>query len=155
MANNTVTFEGNLASELNIRYTTTGKQVASVNLIHNHTRKNGEGKYERTGKTTSMRAVLWQEVLEGRQFGKGDLVGVQGYLKERQWTDQQGQNHRVNELVVTGITKHLPKGTGKAQTQPQQMEMEMEMEMDPVVVEASQPQPKRKGIVRVGEAVAV
>ena len=63
MANNTVTFEGNLASELNIRFTTTGKQVASVNLIHNHTRKNTEGKYQRTGKTTSMRAVLWQEVL--------------------------------------------------------------------------------------------
>jgi single-stranded DNA-binding protein len=44
MANNLVTFEGNLASDLNLRYTSTGKQVASVNLIHNHTRKNAEGK---------------------------------------------------------------------------------------------------------------
>ena len=150
MANNIVTFEGNLASDLNLRYTTTGKQVASVNLIHNHTRKTAEGKYERTGKTTSMRAVLWQEVLEGRQFGKGDLVGVTGYLKERQWKDAQGQSHRLNELVVTAITKHLPKGQRKAQTQPQ-------TQVEPVVVEAEpvQPQPKRKprkGIVRVGEA---
>ena len=149
MANNTITFEGNLASELNIRYTTTGKQVASVNLIHNHTRKNAEGKYERTGKTTSMRAVLWQEVLEGRSFGKGDLVGVQGYLKERSWTDQQGQNHRLNELVVTSVTKHLPKGMGGSKAQPQP-----QIEVAPVV-EAEQSKPKRKprkGIVRVGEA---
>jgi single-strand DNA-binding protein len=149
MANNLVTFEGNLASELNLRYTTTGKQVASVNLIHNHTRKNAEGKYERTGKTTSMRAVLWEEMLEGRQFKKGDLVGVAGYLKERQWTDAQGQNHRLNELVVTGITKHLPKGIGKPQAQAKQLEM-------PVVTEAEVAKPKRKprkGIIRVGAAV--
>jgi single-stranded DNA-binding protein len=141
MANNMVTFEGNLASDLNLRFTSTGKQVASVNLIHNHTRKNAEGKYERTGKTTSIRAVLWQEVLEGRQFGKGDLLGVTGYLKERQWKDAQGQNHRLNELVVTAITKHLPKGMGKTQTQAEQ----------PV-----QPKPKgkpRKSIIRVGAAV--
>jgi single stranded DNA-binding protein len=137
MANNMVTFEGNLASELNIRYTSTGKQVASVNLIHNHTRRNQEGKYERTGKTTSMRTVLWQEMLEGHQFGKGDLVGVTGYLKERHWTDQQGQNHRVNELVVTGIIKHLPKGMGKLQAQAQQLEM-------PRVEEAEVAKPKRK-----------
>ena len=141
MANNTVTFEGNLASELNIRYTTTGKQVASVNLIHNHTRKNSDGKYERTGKTTSMRAVLWQEVLEGRSFGKGDLVGVQGYLKERSWTDAQGQNHRLNELVVTSVTKHLPKGTGKAV----QAQAQSEAEQPPVVVAAkAEAQPKAK-----------
>jgi single-stranded DNA-binding protein len=149
MANNTVTFEGNLASDLNIRYTTTGKQVASVNLIHNHTRKNSEGKYERTGQTTSMRAVLWQEMLEGRQFGKGDLIGVTGYLKERHWTDGQGQNHRLNELIVTAITKHLPKGMGKTQAQLQQLEM-------PLVAEAGPVQPKRKprkGIIRVGAAV--
>jgi single-stranded DNA-binding protein len=149
MANNMITFEGNLASELNLRYTSTGKQVASVNLIHNHTRKNSEGKYERTGKTTSMRAVLWQEVLEGRQFGKGDLMGVTGYLKERQWKDAQGQSHRVNELVVTAINKHLPKGMGKTQVPVQQLEM-------PVVVEAEAAKPKRKprkGIIRVGAAV--
>jgi single-stranded DNA-binding protein len=149
MANNMITFEGNLASDLNIRFTSTGKQVASVKMIHNHTRRNQEGKYERTGKTTSMRAVLWQEMLEGREFGKGDLLGVTGYLKERQWTDQQGQNHRVNELVVTGITKHLPKGKGKAQTQPQPLEM-------PVATEAEAARPKRKprkGIIRVGAAV--
>jgi single-stranded DNA-binding protein len=153
MANNTVTFEGNLASELNIRFSSTGKQVASVNLIHNHTRRNQEGKYERTGKTTSMRTVLWQEMLEGRQFKKGDLVGVTGYLKERQWTDAQGHNHRVNELVVTSITKHLPKGMGKIQTQ-----AEPPVEAEPVTVEAEpvQPKPKgkpRKGIIRVGAAV--
>jgi single-stranded DNA-binding protein len=149
MANNMITFEGNLASELNIRYTSSGKQVASVNLIHNHTRKNSEGKYERTGKTTSMRAVLWQEVLEGYQFSKGDLLGVTGYLKERQWTDSQGQNHRLNELVVTGITKHLPKGMGKTQAELQQLEM-------PLVEEAAAARPKRKprkGIIRVGAAV--
>jgi single-stranded DNA-binding protein len=151
MANNLVTFEGNLASELNLRFTSTGKQVASVNLIHNHIRKNAEGKYERTGKTTSMRAVLWQEVLEGRQFGKGDLLRVTGYLKERHWTDQQGQNHRLNELVVTGITKHLPKGMGKSLVQAQP-------EDAAPVVEVEQPQPKRKprkGIVRLGEVVYV
>ena len=144
MANNTVTFEGNLASELNIRYTATGKQVASVNLIHNHTRKNAEGQYERTGKTTSMRAVLWQEVLEGRSFGKGDLVGVQGYIKERNWTDAQGQAHRVNELIVTSITKHLPKGAGK----PAQAQVQSEAEQPVVVavkVEATaQPKAKRQ-----------
>jgi single-stranded DNA-binding protein len=114
MANNMITFEGNLASDLNIRYTSTGKQVASVNLIHNHTRKNAEGKYKPTGKTTSMREVLWQEVLEGYQFSKGDLVGVTGYLKERQWKDAQGQNQRLNELVVTSIIKQAPaKGNGQ------------------------------------------
>jgi single-stranded DNA-binding protein len=149
MANNMITFEGNLASELNLRFTSTGKQVASVNLIHNHTRKNAEGKYERTGKTTSMRAVFWQEVLEGRQFGKGDLLGVTGYLKERHWTDQQGQNHRLNELVVTTITKHLPKGKGKPQAQAQQLEMPLVVEVEPV-----QPKRKpRKGIIRVGAVV--
>jgi single-stranded DNA-binding protein len=118
-------------------------------LIHNHTRRNQEGKYERTGKTTSMRTILWQVMLEGRQFGKGDLLGVTGYLKERHWTDQQGQNYWVNELVVTGITKHLPKGMGKPQAQPQQMEM-------PVVTEAEAARPKRKphkGIIRVGASL--
>jgi single-stranded DNA-binding protein len=117
-------------------------------LIHNHTRKNAEGKYERTGKTISMRAVLWQEMLEGRQFRKGDLLGVTGYLKERHWTDQQGQNHRLNELVVTGIIKHLPKGMGKAQTQPQQLEMSV-VEVEPVPPKRK----PRKGIIRVGAPV--
>jgi single stranded DNA-binding protein len=139
MANNTITFEGNLASDLNIRFTPTGKQVATVNLIHNHTRRSAEGKYERTGSTTSMRTVLWQEVLEGRSFGKGDLVGVTGYLKERSWTDAQGQTHRLNELIVTSVTKHLPKGAGK-QTQAQ-----AEAEQPVVaVVAAAEAQPKAK-----------
>jgi single-stranded DNA-binding protein len=118
-------------------------------LIDNHTRKTVEGKYERTGKTTSVWAVLWQEVLEGRQFSKGDLLGVTGYLKERQWTDNQGQMHRLNELVVTAITKHLPKGMGKPQAQAEPEEVAM-------IVEVEQPQPKRKprkGIIRVGAAV--
>ena len=57
-------------------------------------------------------------MLEGRSFSKGDLVGVQGYLKERSWIAAQDQNHHLNELVVTSITKHLCKGTGKAQIQP-------------------------------------
>jgi single-stranded DNA-binding protein len=76
-------------------------------------------------------------------------LGVTGYLKERHWTDQQGQYHRLNELVVTAITKHLPKGMGKAQTQAEQLEM-------PVVTEAEAARPKRKphkGIIRVGAAL--
>jgi single-stranded DNA-binding protein len=88
-------------------------------------------------------------MLEGRQFGKGDLLGITGYLKERQWTDSQGHNHRVNELVVTGITRHLPKGMGKPQAQAKQLEM-------PLVEEAEAAKPKRKprkGIIRVGAVV--
>jgi hypothetical protein len=75
---------------------------------------------------------------------------VTGYLKERQWTDGQRQNYRLNELVLTGITKHLPKGMGKPPAQAQQLEMPM------VVEEAEAVQPKRKprkGIIRVGAAV--
>lgn len=72
-----------------------------------HSDKTSEGKYERTGKTTSRWASLWQEVLEGPDFSKGNLLGVRGYLKEWHWPGSQYHCHQLNELIVTSITKSV------------------------------------------------
>ena len=100
---NRVTLLGNLGADPDVRFTTAGTQVATVNLAtsENWTDKNGE----RRERTEWHRLVLWRRLAEiaGEYLRRGSKVYVEGKLQTRSWEDVKGQRHYMTEVVVSDL----------------------------------------------------
>ena len=96
---------GNLGRDPEIRNTTDRAKVATFQVATTQAfrdRKTGE-KVERTEwhRVCVFGDELISKVIEPR-LRKGFTVFVQGSLRTRKWTDQQGVNHFTTEIVVGG-----------------------------------------------------
>lgn len=96
---NKVILVGRLAQEVEIRYTTAGKAVASFTLAIN--RFSGPEKKD----ADFIPIVCWEKLAEtvGNNLTKGQRVLVEGRLQIRSYEATDGQKRRVAEVIAQGV----------------------------------------------------
>ena len=98
---NVVALNGRLTADPELRYTQSNIAVTSFTLAvdRNFARQGTERV------TDFINVVAWRQTAEfvGRYFHKGQLVAVQGSLQVRSYTDKDGNNRRVYEVVADQV----------------------------------------------------
>ena len=98
MANlNSITLIGRLTADPDLKYTQTGKAVASATIAVDRPKKSS-GSHE----TDFIPLVLWEKRAEtaAQYLHKGSQVYVEGPLQIRQYENRDGQKVRVAEVIV-------------------------------------------------------
>jgi single-strand DNA-binding protein len=101
----TITTEGNLTADPELRYTkTTGQAVCSLRLAVSSRRKNIDGEYEDTP-AIFYEATSWGALAEhvADSLSKGDRVLVHGTTYDEEWTDREGMTRIKHVLQVTSL----------------------------------------------------
>ena len=91
---------GRIATDIDLKYTETGKAVVNFNVATDRPYKvNGE-------KVSDFnRCVAWNKTAEfvATYLGKGRLVEVQGLLTNRSWNAEDGTKRYMTEVLVERI----------------------------------------------------
>lgn len=97
---NKVILVGNLGRDAELRYTTGGTAVATLNLAT--TEKWNDKQGQRQERTEWHRCVLWGKSAEALQeyLVKGKQVYLEGQLQTRQWDDKDGNKRYTTEVKV-------------------------------------------------------
>ena len=108
---NKVILVGRLAQDPEVRYTQSGKAVASFNLAVNRF-SSGQGQ----NNADFIPIVAWEKLAEtcGNNLTKGQKVLVDGRLQIRSYETTDGQKRRIAEVVAQSIEflerKQAPSG---------------------------------------------
>ena len=109
---NKVFILGNLTRDPELRTTPAGQSVASFGVATNRfwNDKNGQKQSE----VEFHNVVAWGKLAEtaSRYLSKGKLVFVEGRLKTRSWTDQNGVRHSRTEIIAQNFQLG-PRGAGE------------------------------------------
>ncbi len=100
----TVTFEGNLADDPQVRFTPSGKQITELTVLINQRRQNNDGQWvdgEPTRYVVRTFKTLAENVAES--LAKGDRVFVHGTVITEAWTDKQSGEKRTAQRVLAEI----------------------------------------------------
>ncbi len=91
---------GQLGRDPEMRFTASGRPVATFNVATSRTRVNGEG--ERQEEVEWFHVVTWGGLAElcKKRLHKGSSVYVEGRLQTRSWESPDGQGHYRTELVA-------------------------------------------------------
>lgn len=110
---NKVMLFGQLAREPEIRSTQNGTHIANLSIgTPTSYKKDGEWKTF----TDYHRVVTYNDFLveQAQKLHKGDTVYVEGTLKTRKWTDKEGKDQYVTEVVLEpykGVLQQMGEGT--------------------------------------------
>jgi single-strand DNA-binding protein len=101
---NKVILIGNLGRDAELRYTTNGDPVSSINMATTETWKDKSG--QRQEKTEWHRIVLWGAMAEtlNEYLVKGKQIAVEGKLQTRKWDDKDGNTRYTTEIRADRIT---------------------------------------------------
>jgi len=96
---NKVQLIGNLGSDPEVKYTTSGTAVVNFSIATTE-RWTKDG--EKNEKTEWHRIVAWKRLAEicGEYLHKGSQVYVEGKLQTRTWDDQEGNKKYMTEIVI-------------------------------------------------------
>lgn len=108
-----LTVVGNLTADPELRFTQAGVPVANFTVAstpRNFDRASGEWK---DGEALFMRCSIWRDAAENvaSSLEKGARVVAQGRLKQRSFTDKEGNNRTVIEMDVDEIGPSLKYAT--------------------------------------------
>lgn len=94
---------GNAGTDAEMRYTPGGEPVTSFRIATNRTFNTREG--ERREETEWFTVVAWRQLAEqvNQYVTKGRRVFVEGRLRSRSWTGQDGQQRFVNEIIASQV----------------------------------------------------
>ncbi|WP_267244388.1 single-stranded DNA-binding protein [Streptomyces sp. PR69] len=104
----TVTGIARLVADPELRFTSSGKAVASVRLAFNSRRRNQQtGEWE-DGDTFWIRGTAWERLAENitETFAKGMEVLVTGEIRTEEW-EKDGQKHSMPSLMIRHIGPSL------------------------------------------------
>lgn len=89
---------GRWSQDIELRYTTTGKAVASSTLAINE-------KYGNSESTTFLPVVIWGKVAESvaQYSAKGRMVAVEGRIQVRNYENNEGRKVYVTEVVAENV----------------------------------------------------
>ena len=92
---NQCNFIGRLGRDPEIRYTQSGKAVASFSLACSEKRGGEES-------TEWVNIVAWEKLAEicGQYLTKGSLVFISGRMQTRKWQDKDGNDRYTTEIVA-------------------------------------------------------
>lgn len=102
-----VNVAGNLTADPELRFTASGAAVASFTVACTPRRKTDEGWED--GDATFLRCSVWRQQAENvsESLKRGDLVMVQGLLKQRSYTTAEGEKRTVMEVTVDHVGPSL------------------------------------------------
>jgi single-strand DNA-binding protein len=94
---NRVTLVARAASAPEVRFTSTGQRVATLNLATDRPARAGA-----THVTDWHRVVCWDKLAEiaAEHVAKGRLIFIEGTITYRAWEDQQHQKHSTTEILA-------------------------------------------------------
>ena len=96
---NSVQILGNLARDPEVRYTKTGKAVASFTIAATNTYTDSEGVAKE--QTAFINCVAWGKVGEQvENYKKGNRLFVEGRIQTRSYETQDNQKRYVTEVVA-------------------------------------------------------
>lgn len=97
---NRVIIVGNLGRDPEIRYAPSGDAITNIAVATTDQWKDKSG--EKQERTEWHRVVFFgrQAGIAGEYLKKGSQVYVEGSLRTRKWTDQQGQERYTTEIVA-------------------------------------------------------
>ena len=100
---NKVTLVGNLGKEPEVRYTADGKAVANFSLATSRSRRDQSGGW--IDETEWHRIVAFERNAEtaSQYLHKGHKVYVDGRIQSRKYTDNQGVERTVYEIVANDL----------------------------------------------------
>ena len=98
---NRVVLIGRLTKDIDVRYTTTQKVVATFSLAVNREFKNPQGEYE----TDFFNVVMWGKSAElaGNTLKKGNKIAIDGRIQNRSYDAKDGTKRYVTEIVANGF----------------------------------------------------
>ncbi|WP_026478085.1 single-stranded DNA-binding protein [Alkaliphilus transvaalensis] len=110
---NSVVLIGRLARDPELRFTTSGKAVATFSVAVNRT-------FSKTKEADFFNIVVWGKSAEhsANYLSKGRLVGIQGRLQSRSYETQTGEKRYVTEVVADQV-EFLEWGNRENQSQQQ------------------------------------
>ena len=123
----TVTLQGRLGSDVDLKYTQAGKAVATFRMVTSKPRKKDDGGWEDT-QTTWYTVKAWELLGENaaETLRSGDSVIVVGQMWNEEWTTKDGEKRltlTVNAWDIgpsikraTAKVTRAERGTGKAAT---------------------------------------
>jgi single-strand DNA-binding protein len=104
---NNVTLVGRLTKDIDLKFTPSGKAVASGTLAVNRAFKNANGEQE----ADFINLVIWGKPAENtaNYTKKGSLIGVTGRISTRNYEGQDGKRIYVTEVVAESVQFLEPK----------------------------------------------
>lgn len=118
MANDTViTVIGNLTADPELRFTQSGVAVASFTIASTPRTFDRQSNEWKDGEALFLRCSIWRDAAENvaESLEKGARVVAQGRLKQRSFTDREGNNRTSIELDVDEIGPSLRYAVAKPQ----------------------------------------
>lgn len=106
MADNSVTLAGNVTRNPELRYTTSGRAVASFGLAVNR-RYQADGEWQE--QTSFYDIVAWGALGENiaNSIAKGHRVVVAGRLDQRSWDTDDGEHRSKVEVIADDLGASL------------------------------------------------
>lgn len=98
---NKVILIGNLGTDPEVRYTSSGSAVANLNLATSETWKDKQSG-EQQDRTEWHRIVFFNRLAEivGEYLRKGSKIYVEGSLRTRKWQDRNGIDRYTTEIIA-------------------------------------------------------
>lgn len=95
---NSVVLIGRLARDPELRFTASGKAVATFSIAVNRP-------FSKTNEADFFNVVVWGKVAENcaNYLSKGRLVGVEGRLQSRSYETQNGDKRYITEIVANQV----------------------------------------------------
>ena len=94
-----ITTAGNLTRDVELRFTASGKAVATVRIAVNHRVRQGEGWVD--GEPSYYDVTVWEKAAEyaAESLRTGDRVLVTGQVHTEAWTDSEGAQ-RIKQVIT-------------------------------------------------------
>lgn len=98
---NIVVLTGRLTAAPELKTTPNGVSVTSFSIAVQRRLKNSNGEYE----TDFINVVAWRQTAEfiTKYFTKGSMIGIEGSIQTRQYTDKNGNNRTAFEVVIDNV----------------------------------------------------
>lgn len=96
---NLVVLTGRLTADPELKKTPAGVSVSSFTIAVQRKQKNAEGEYD----TDFINIVTWRNTAEFicNYFKKGNMIGIEGSIQTRKYTDKNGNNRIAFEVVAS------------------------------------------------------
>jgi len=111
----TIVIVGNLTQDVELRFTTTGKAVATLRVACSERKKDPTGQWV-DGDKIFLNVNVWNDTAENVTHScfKGDTVVVVGKLKQRSYTAKDGTEKTVFEVEAESVGAELRRKSFKA-----------------------------------------
>ena len=111
----TIVIVGNLTQDSELRFTTTGKAVATLRVACSDRKKDAQGQWV-DGDKIFLNVNVWNDTAENvtHTCFKGDTVVVVGKLKQRSYTTKDGQEKTVFEVEAESVGAELRRKSFKS-----------------------------------------